>query len=380
MKKTKIIPLLALSMFLCSSCGSTGVSQEEYNAVVAERNELQEKNYEVVESEEQVETQNEELSISEETTENNLIKSQEYQINDNEKITLGMFEKEQDISIYVSSVNENESNTSLVLTFFYGLFKDTDVKDYSINVKVGNDSNKYITVMFDNGSANIMSYNSSGELIFDYPEWFNSDMTKELSDEYVKEYYAKLEDIKNDFFANIDITEDKINGLENEETQTIETTVEALTETVEATTEIETQIELTEEEYKQNCQELFYDDVFFGDVNLENQYVKLHLFLTESQFFTADAMMYSDTWSQYNEKYNLKRDLFKASVLRKDEDSYFGKGSIQVWFSENFDLDANDYEEGQKITVYAEVISWGNVTWDGYNTVTIIPKYIENNE
>lgn len=168
--------------------------------------------------------------------------------------------------------------------------------------------------------------------------------------------------------------------LQNVESESIETTVEVLTETVQATTENETQAELTEEEYKQNCQELFYDDVFFGDVNLENQYVKLHLFLTESQFFTADAMMYSDTWSQYNEKYNLKRDLFKASVLRKDEDSYFGKGSIQVWFSENFDLDANDYEEGQKITVYAEVISWGNVTWDGYNTVTIIPKYIENNE
>lgn len=42
MKKTKLIPLLALSMFLCSSCGSTGVSQEEYDAIVAERDELQE--------------------------------------------------------------------------------------------------------------------------------------------------------------------------------------------------------------------------------------------------------------------------------------------------------------------------------------------------
>ena len=37
----------------------------------------------------------------------------------------------------------------------------------------------------------------------------------------------------------------------------------------------------------------------------------------------------------------------------------------------------NDYEEGQKIIIYGEVISWGNVTWDGYNTVTVIPKYIE---
>ena len=186
-------------------------------------------------------------------------------------------------------------------------------------------------------------------------------------------------DVKQKEYTNVEIEKqeqvetfsEKIE--KTKETKVLETTEIASTELF---TEIETEYELTEEEYKENCQEMFYDDVFFGDVNLENQYVKLHLFLTESQFFTVDAM-YSDTWRQYDEKYNLKRDLFKASVLRKDEDSYFGKGKIQVWFSEDFDLDVNDYEEGQKIIIYGEVISWGNVTWDGYNTVTVIPKYIE---
>ena len=48
-----------------------------------------------------------------------------------------------------------------------------------------------------------------------------------------------------------------------------------------------------------------------------------------------------------------------------------------MWFSDNFGLDPDEYKTGQKIIVYAQVISWSNNTWDGYNSVTIIPKYIE---
>ena len=38
--------------------------------------------------------------------------------------------------------------------------------------------------------------------------------------------------------------------------------------------------ELSEEEYKNACIELFYDDVFFGKENLEGKLVKLHLFVS----------------------------------------------------------------------------------------------------
>lgn len=48
MKKTKLIPLLALSILLCSSCGSTGISQEKYDSIVSEKDKLQEE-YDILE-------------------------------------------------------------------------------------------------------------------------------------------------------------------------------------------------------------------------------------------------------------------------------------------------------------------------------------------
>lgn len=136
--------------------------------------------------------------------------------------------------------------------------------------------------------------------------------------------------------------------------------------------------ELSEKEYKAKCEELFYDDVFFGDEDLEGKLVKLNLFLSEKYYFTSENM-YSDNYKQQYEKYAMKRDFFECSVLRKDTTSYVGKGKIKMWFTKKLDLDANDYKTGQKITVYAEIVSWSNNTWDGYNKVTIIPKYIDNN-
>lgn len=135
---------------------------------------------------------------------------------------------------------------------------------------------------------------------------------------------------------------------------------------------------LSEEEYKSICIELYYDDIFFGKEDLEGEYLKLHLFLSEKYYFTKDNM-YSSTYKEYDEKYNMNKDFYKCCVLHKDTNSYVGQ-SINMWFSDDFELVPSDYETGQKIVVYAKVISWSNNTWDGYNSVTIIPRYIEVEE
>lgn len=135
-------------------------------------------------------------------------------------------------------------------------------------------------------------------------------------------------------------------------------------------------ISLTEEEYKALCKEMFYDDIFFGEDDLEGEYIKLHLFLAEKYYFTADDM-YSDTFKSYDDKYHMRRDFFKTSVLREGENSYVGAGKVNLWFSDGIEIDPNSYKTGEHIIVYAEVISWSNNTTSGYNSVTIIPKYIE---
>lgn len=136
------------------------------------------------------------------------------------------------------------------------------------------------------------------------------------------------------------------------------------------------QKELTEKEYKAKCEELFYDDVFFGDDNLKGQYVKLNVFLSEKYYFTVDDT-YKSSYKEFYEEHKMKRDFYLCSVLREDANSYVGKGKVQMWFTDHFKLNPNDYKTGQKLTVYAEVISWSDNTWDGYNNVILIPKYIE---
>lgn len=133
--------------------------------------------------------------------------------------------------------------------------------------------------------------------------------------------------------------------------------------------------EYTEKEYKELCKEIFYDEIFFGETDLEEEYVKLHLFLSEKYYFSSNDKL-SSTFQDYNKKYNLKTNFYKCCVLREDSNSYVGK-QINLWFSDNFDLEPDNYNTGEKIIVYGQVISWSNNTWDGYNSVTIIPKYIE---
>lgn len=136
--------------------------------------------------------------------------------------------------------------------------------------------------------------------------------------------------------------------------------------------------ELTEDDYKEICNELYYDDIFFGETNLEGEYIKLHVFLSEKMYFTSNNML-SDTFKQYDNLYDLNKDFYKCCILRKDTTSYVGQ-QINMWFSNNYELNPGDYKTGQKIIVYGQIISWNNNTMNGYNSVTIIPKYIENEE
>lgn len=192
----------------------------------------------------------------------------------------------------------------------------------------------------------------------------------ENQENYIKDLESELngnEKEENNDLEISELSDLQTGNEENKETNVVEETIE------EEKTELS---ELTEEEYKELCEEMYYDDIFFGEDELDGEYIKLHLFLTEKYYFTADDM-YSDTFKSYDDKYHMRRDFFKASVLREGENSYVGVGKVNLWFSEDIDIDPNSYKTGEHIIVYAEVISWSNNTWNGYNSITIIPKYIE---
>lgn len=123
---------------------------------------------------------------------------------------------------------------------------------------------------------------------------------------------------------------------------------------------------LTEEEYKELCTELYYDDIFFGTENLTGQYVKLNLFICEEYYYEDGT----------NEKYNAESHFYKCGVARKDEDIYVGK-FIDMLFAYDYGYTVSDFEPGQKIIVYADVVYWGRDYYSGYNSVQIVPRYIE---
>lgn len=141
-------------------------------------------------------------------------------------------------------------------------------------------------------------------------------------------------------------------------------------------TEIITSVDdLNEKEYKENCKELYYDDVFFGKENLEGQYVKIHIFFSEYKYLTTDTL-YSDTIGSIIKEYQLKRDFFEVCVLRKEANSYVGQ-QIEIFFSDNYQLNPSDYKTGEKAVIYGEVIHNATNTYDGYNQMWVVPKYID---
>lgn len=134
---------------------------------------------------------------------------------------------------------------------------------------------------------------------------------------------------------------------------------------------------LSESDYKSQCQELWHDDIFFSDNDLEGQLVKLDLFVEEGRFFESDAM-YNVTTSDFIKEYDLQRSFYFCGVPRKDDYSYMGR-HISLYFTNKYGFSSSDMKEGDHLIVYGEIIDYSTMTSDGYNSCGIIPRFIENN-
>ena len=88
--------------------------------------------------------------------------------------------------------------------------------------------------------------------------------------------------------------------------------------------------------------------------------------------FTGGANMNVD----FINEHNLQREFLDCGVLRKDANSYVG-GQISLYFSDDGDYKASDFEIEKKIIIYGDIVDYSTNTWDGYNTCGIVPRYIE---
>lgn len=131
----------------------------------------------------------------------------------------------------------------------------------------------------------------------------------------------------------------------------------------------------SEQEYKNSCIELWNEDIFFSDDDLEGYRVKLCLFVEELKFFEHDNI-YNSVAIDFINEHNLQREFLDCGVLRKDANSYVG-GQISLYFSDDGDYKASDFEIEKKIIIYGDIVDYSTNTWDGYNTCGIVPRYIE---
>lgn len=140
--------------------------------------------------------------------------------------------------------------------------------------------------------------------------------------------------------------------------------------------ECSTPVILTEEQYKEKCTTLWYDDIFFSETDLEGSYVKIDIFVEEFQYYDEETVMYNSIISEFLSTYNLERTFYLCGVKRENEDSYVGS-QISVYFSNNNEITSENFNEGDKITIYGKVINYSTNTWDGYNTCGILAEYID---
>ena len=135
---------------------------------------------------------------------------------------------------------------------------------------------------------------------------------------------------------------------------------------------IQTVNAMSKKAYKKKCKIKYHDSIFFTKKNLEGKKVKLRLFIGEDRYF--NTFLDSET-KRFIKMYKIRRTFYECYVKRKGSKSYVSNGTISVYLPKKFK--ASKYRAGKYITVYGKITSFSTNTWTGYNSVSVVAKYIE---
>lgn len=130
--------------------------------------------------------------------------------------------------------------------------------------------------------------------------------------------------------------------------------------------------ELSELEYKSNCKQIYYEDVKDKSGVSKGDYVKIEAYL--QQTFQRD--IYESMADELWKKYNLNLIYFEFGILVKQYENNYG-GENALLFSNDYDLSASSYKNGDKIIIYGKVVDVKTNGWTGISNIYLIPKYIE---
>lgn len=158
------------------------------------------------------------------------------------------------------------------------------------------------------------------------------------------------------------------------EKETKEQTVKENVEKAQAEKEepAEEQQELTEQEYKALCIEVYNDDVFKETVDNGTK-VKIYVMASEKYDYSPTSMQ-GILVEKITKKYNLETSCLGCTVMHESTKndavpSYFGE-QIYIMFQKDSTFDIDTFKTGQKLIIYGEIIQNTNGHY-------VLPKYYE---
>lgn len=132
-------------------------------------------------------------------------------------------------------------------------------------------------------------------------------------------------------------------------------------------------LELSEEEYKSLCQEMYYDN-FFKEEPQVNQLVKFNGFIAGTSKYTSSST-FGIIIEDIDDKYKFRKEYLGCCILHEETKddavpSYFGE-HVYLMFPEDSSLYIENYKAGEYYIIYGNIVQ----TWSG---IFVIPEYFES--
>lgn len=179
MKKTKRFTAILLAAVLLVGCGNSGVSQEEYDKVVAEKDSLQ-KELDEKESEQNAES------------ETNIIFNEKYLV-DGEEVSIILGETDKEISLAMYGHAKDREKAYLMFATFLAECKNVEklLARYSVVVNMEELNITYMTT--DNGYA-VMGKNKDGTTVLKKPDWIPEELSElTMVESEIESYILELD-------------------------------------------------------------------------------------------------------------------------------------------------------------------------------------------
>lgn len=181
----KLMILLATCCLTLTGCGNQGVSQEEYDRVVADKESL-EKELSEIESEQSPKT------------ETNVIFNEKYMV-DGEEISIILGETGKEISLTMYGHAKDREKSYLMFATFLAECKNIEKLLGSYSVVV-NFEELNITYMTTDSGYVIMGTNADGSTVLEKPDWIPTELSElAMEENEIEEYILELDSKIADF-------------------------------------------------------------------------------------------------------------------------------------------------------------------------------------